>query len=73
MRFIRMIVLGCFSMIVGAGIIQAEEAKKAVPIIEVENPKYDFGQVNQGAIVKHDFRVFNRGNAPLEIRTVKPG
>ena len=73
MRVSRMIVLGCFSIIVGTGIIQAEEEQKAVPIIEVENPIYDFGQVNQGAIVKHDFRVFNRGSAPLEIKRVKPG
>ena len=73
MRVSRMIVLGCFSIIVGIGIIQAEEEKKGMPIIEVENPTYDFGQVNQGAIVKHDFRVFNRGSAPLEIKNVKPG
>ena len=73
MRVIWMIVLGCFSIIVGTSIIQAEAGKKTVPIIEVENPTYDFGQVNQGAIVKHDFRVFNRGSAPLEIKKVKPG
>jgi hypothetical protein len=73
MRVSRMIVLGCFSIIVGTGIIQAEEEKKAVPIIEVENLIYDFGRVNQGAIVKHDFRVFNRGSAPLKIKSVKPG
>ena len=73
MRVSRLIVLGCFFIIVGAGIIQAEEEKKAVPIIEVENPAHDFGQVNQGAILKHDFRVFNRGSAPLKIKNVRPG
>jgi hypothetical protein len=68
-----MILLVCLFIIVGTGFIQAEEEKKAVPIIEIENPTHDFGQVNQGEIVKHDFRVFNRGSAPLEIRRVKPG
>lgn len=73
MRVIRMMVLGCLCIIVGAGLLQAEEEKKAVPIIEVENPTYDFGKVNQGELVKHAFRVFNRGSATLEIRGVKPG
>jgi hypothetical protein len=73
MRVSKIIVLVCISIMVGAGIIQAEEEKKAVPIIEVEHLIYDFGQVNQGEIVKHDFRVFNRGSAPLKIKSVKPG
>jgi hypothetical protein len=65
---------------VWVGLIQAAEqdskvpmAAKEVPVIEVENATYDFDQVTQGDVVKHDFRVFNRGEAPLEIRSVKPG
>ena len=48
-------------------------ADKEVPVIEVENANYEFGQVTQGEVVKYDFRVFNRGKAPLEIKSVKPG
>ncbi len=73
MRVSKIIVLVCFSIMVGTGIVQADEEKKGIPIIEVENPTYDFGQVNQGVILKHDFRVFNRGSAPLKIKRVKPG
>lgn len=44
-----------------------------VPVIEVEQPTYDFKQVSQGEVVKHDFRVFNRGEVSLEIKKVQPG
>jgi hypothetical protein len=47
--------------------------KEALPIIEVEMPTYDFGRALQGEVVKHDFRVFNRGSVLLEIKSVKPG
>jgi hypothetical protein len=58
---------------VWVALTQAAGEKEAVPVIEVEEPTYDFHQVNQGEVVKHDFRVFNRGNAPLQIKNVKPG
>jgi hypothetical protein len=77
MRVFQSIVLGCLAVVVWVGFVQAaEEAaeeKEAVPIIEVEKSTYDFGQVSQGEIVKHDFRMFNRGSASLEIKNVKPG
>lgn len=63
----------CLVLIVWVGLIQAAGGKEAVPVIEVEVPTHDFHQVTQGEVVKHDFRVFNRGNAPLEIKKVKPG
>jgi hypothetical protein len=59
-----------------AGIAQAAEEKQAagaVPVIHIEEPVYDFQQVSQGAVVKHDFRVLNQGKAPLEIKSVRPG
>lgn len=73
MKVLRAIFLGCLVMMVSAGITQAAEENEAVPIIEIENPTYDFHQIPQGEVVKHDFRVFNRGSAPLEIKSVKPG
>ncbi|MEA3359806.1 MAG: hypothetical protein U9R17_10455 [Thermodesulfobacteriota bacterium] len=46
---------------------------KGVPKIKVDMLIYDFGQVNQGQAVIHDFIVHNQGNAVLEIKNVKPG
>jgi hypothetical protein len=43
------------------------------PVIEIDAPTHDFGQVTEGEIVKHDFRVLNRGRTALEIKHVKPG
>jgi hypothetical protein len=70
----------CLVLVVWVGLIQAAEqekeapiADKKVPVIEVDNTAYDFGQVTQGEVVEHDFRVFNRGEAPLEIKKVQPG
>jgi hypothetical protein len=55
------------------GYTPAGEVTEAVPVIEVETPTYQFDQATQGQVVKHNFRVFNRGTAPLEIKKVKPG
>ena len=43
------------------------------PVMEIDALTHDFGQVTEGEIVKHDFRVLNRGGTTLEIRHVKPG
>jgi hypothetical protein len=79
MRLLKQILCQCLVLIVWIGLAQAAAEKEAVPVkdavpvIEIEEPTYEFPQVTQGEVVKHDFRVFNRGNAPLEIKSVKPG
>jgi hypothetical protein len=73
MRIFGWMLLGCLVLIILAGFTQAAEEEKALPAIEIERSTHDFGQVSQGEVVKHDFRVFNRGTAPLEIKSVKPG
>jgi hypothetical protein len=60
-------------MTVAVGFLWAKEGSEAVPVVEFEQPIHKFEQVSQGTIVKHNFRVFNRGKAPLEIKKVKPG
>jgi len=52
----------------------------AAPVIESSGPKiqfadivYDFGKVNSGEAVKHDFVFTNIGTARLEIKDVRPG
>jgi hypothetical protein len=72
MRIRGSILCGSLVLIVWAGYTQAEIEKEALPIIEVEMATYDFGRALQGEVVKHEFRVFNRGGAALEIKNVRP-
>ena len=51
----------------------AAAEQQTAPVIEIEKRTHDFLQVTEGEVVKHGFQVFNRGNAPLEIKKVKPG
>ncbi len=73
MRVLGWILLGCLVVMLWTGFTQAKEQTGAVPVIEVEKPTYEFDQVTQGEVVRHEFRVFNRGTVPLEIKKVKPG
>ena len=34
---------------------------------------FDFGKVVDGIQITHDFKVLNRGNAPLVVKSVKTG
>ncbi|MBW2117450.1 MAG: DUF1573 domain-containing protein [Deltaproteobacteria bacterium] len=43
------------------------------PKMFLEELKFDFGEVKEGVVVSHTFRVLNQGDQPLEIRKVKPG
>jgi hypothetical protein len=72
-RGLKLVLLGCLVVLIWSGFSQSKEDTQAAPVMEVEMPTYDFDQVSEGDIVKHDFRVLNRGNAPLEIKDVKPG
>jgi hypothetical protein len=80
MKVFRGILSLCLVLVVWVGLIQAAEQKKVapvvdkkVPVIAVDEATHNFDQVTQGEVVKHDFRIFNRGEAPLEIKSVKPG
>jgi hypothetical protein len=73
MRVLKSILLALLIVTISAGISLAKDGAEPAPVIEFEQTTYDFKQVPQGQVVKHDFRVFNRGEAPLEIRKVKPG
>jgi len=42
------------------------------PKLQVLKPVHDFGTVQQGDIVRHDFRLSNTGDRPLEVTDVKP-
>ena len=72
-KCLKGILCQCIVSMVWVGLSLAAGEKVAVPVIEVEKSTHDFHQVTAGETIKHDFRVFNRGNAPLEIKSVKPG
>jgi hypothetical protein len=76
-RIIGTVFWACLFSVLGIGLVQgAQEAVKeqsAAPVIVVEEPIHDFGQVSQGEVVTHDFQVLNQGTVPLEIKKVKPG
>lgn len=74
MRTLKEIICLCLVLVVWVGSALAEGKKEVVaPVIEIEEPTHDFNQVTQGEVVRHVFKVFNRGNAPLQIKNVKPG
>lgn len=50
-----------------------DEGKKVAAIVQVDERIHNFGQVSQGEVVRHDFKVLNKGDAILEIKSVKPG
>lgn len=52
---------------------QIDQEQAGVPIMVLEESTHDFGEVSEGDVVTHDFRVVNKGAAALEIKNVKPG
>ena len=44
-----------------------------VPVIEITNTTYDFGEVYKQDKFLHAFTVYNRGKVDLVIEDVKPG
>ena len=49
----------------------AEESKG--PRMVFPERSFDFGDVREGTMISHPFRVINKGDRPLEIKRVKPG
>jgi Protein of unknown function (DUF1573) len=43
------------------------------PAMYLPETAYDFGEVEEGTVVTHDFAVKNTGPVPLEIKEVRPG
>ena len=69
LKDIRILLITGLLLVTWTGLSWAQEG----PAIEIDAPTHDFGQVTEGEIVKHDFRVLNRGRTTLEIKHVKPG
>ncbi|RLB93461.1 MAG: hypothetical protein DRH43_05045 [Deltaproteobacteria bacterium] len=69
---VRVILWASLVLLMSVGFAKSAQTKEAVPIVYVKSPVYDFHQVNQGDLIKHEFRVLNRGTAPLEIKSIRP-
>ena len=41
------------------------------PKMVLEEKTYDAGEVREGEILEHEFRVLNAGDSPLEIKNVR--
>lgn len=56
--------------------LQEEKAKSQVkepPKIVFDEPRYDFGEVEEGTVVTHSFKFRNDGGSPLKITNVRKG
>lgn len=62
------------SLIPAALIVSLAGAAAAIaaPEIAVDRPVYDFGSISQGKKVEHAFVIRNKGDAPLNIKSVRP-
>jgi hypothetical protein len=74
--FLLLLMIGGTALASGEGKKQQgsiPESKKAAAVIQIDENTYHFGQVSEGEVVRHDFTVLNKGDAVLEIKSVKPG
>ena len=52
----------------------AQDSQPApAPRFVLDNDAFDAGEVKEGEVIEHAFKVLNKGDAPLEIKDVKPG
>jgi hypothetical protein len=48
-------------------------AASSTPSIHLKAADFDFGEVEEGEVISHDFLVRNNGSEVLEIKEVRPG
>jgi len=51
----------------------ADTGQEGKPSLSLSSAEHDFGQVREGNILSHDFKVRNTGKAELQIMEVRPG
>jgi hypothetical protein len=60
------------TLLVGAGTVLADQADEPKPTAVALETIKDFGVVNKGQRVTHEFKIRNAGSAPLAITEVRP-
>jgi hypothetical protein len=71
MKKLLLIFMGTLSVILFVGMALGQENKG--PKMTVEEREFDFKEVKEGTVLEHTFKIFNKGNEPLKIISVKPG
>ena len=67
------LVVMIFSLTCMGQIIEAQDnSVEAAPVISFETPVYQFGKVQQGEEIRHDFKFSNQGSQVLVIEDVRP-
>ncbi len=55
------------------GLIAAAQITQAIPRAAVENPSFNFGTVEEGEMIIHDFVIKNTGGDDLMIMSIYTG
>jgi len=67
----KLILLACFTILVFA--LQAQTATETKPadVLQIKETAFDFGKIQQGRPVTHNFEIVNTGSAPLMLENVQ--
>ncbi len=61
-----------FALLLVSVVIMIGETALAIPVFEtIGDVKYDFGTVDQGTLIEHEFKYRNAGDDTLHILNVK--
>lgn len=58
-------------LLTAPAVLRAEESP--APVIFCEKPSYEFGNASASQLITHEFVLLNKGNADLNINSVRPG
>ena len=81
MKKLFLIFIGTLAMALCSGVAQGQDNKGQVnkghdnkgPRMVVEGRQFDFNEVKEGTVLEHTFKIFNKGDEPLKIISVRPG
>ena len=60
-------------LLFGTGIFGFAEQTLHGPSVFIPDSRYTFSSVLDGTEITHDFVIQNKGDAPIEIKNVRPG
>ncbi|MCB0613466.1 MAG: DUF1573 domain-containing protein [Phaeodactylibacter sp.] len=66
-----LLLVGLFYVFFGNKLFSPEPTTKETAILNITNPEFDFGRVEEGEAIKHIFEVTNSGNIPINIRDLR--
>jgi hypothetical protein len=68
-KFFYFISLSALLVLLNYPVSLAQEISRPKMVLEEET--FDAGEVREGGIIAHEFRVLNAGDSPLEIKNVR--